>query len=78
MATYGRRKGDAMEVARRRRILRAVEDAVLFAATVLLAFWAFGDRSPAWLTPLYVAGALAAAIFVRRMVVWARARKDEG
>jgi hypothetical protein len=45
---------------------------------VLLAFWAFGDRSPAWLTPLYVAGALAAAIFVRRMVVWSRARKDKG
>jgi len=61
---------------RGRRILRIVEDAALFAATVLLAFWAFGDRSPAWLTPIYVAISFVVAIFVRRLAGRIRAERD--
>jgi hypothetical protein len=66
-----------MEASRRRKIGRAVEDAVLFGATVLVAFWAFGDRSPAWLTPIYVAAAFAVAVLARRLIVWARARRND-
>ncbi len=61
---------------RGRRILRIVEDVALFVATFLLAFWAFGNRSPAWLTPIYVAIAFGVAVFVRRLVGWVRARRD--
>jgi uncharacterized membrane protein YkvA (DUF1232 family) len=59
-------------------ILRRVKDGLPFAATVLVAFWAMGDRSPARLTALYVAVALAAAIVVRRTVASARARRNDG
>jgi len=48
----------------------------LFAATVLPAFGAFGDRSPAWVTPIYVAIAFVVVIFVRRLVGRIRAKRD--
>jgi hypothetical protein len=60
------------------RALRIAEDLFVLASAGLLAVWAFSSRSAKWNIPLGVAIALLAAILIRRLAGWVRAKPDGG
>lgn len=57
--------------------LRRFEDVAILIAAALLAVYVFTDRSAAWTAMMVVAVVVMAAIFVRRLVGWARARRSD-